>query len=38
MVVVLMVTDNMAYLVETEEGESHLPKKEMGWTDVWTDR
>jgi hypothetical protein len=30
MVVVLMVTDNMAYLVETEEGESHLPKRDDG--------
>ncbi len=25
-----MVTDNMAYLVETEEGESHLPKRDDG--------
>jgi hypothetical protein len=30
MVVVLMVTDNMAYLVETEDGESHLPKRNDG--------
>jgi len=30
MVVVLMVTDNMAYLVESEEGESHLPKSDDG--------
>jgi hypothetical protein len=30
MVVIMMVTDNMAYLVETEEGESHLPKKDDG--------
>jgi hypothetical protein len=30
MVIILMVTDNMAYLVETEEGESHLPKKDDG--------
>ncbi len=30
MVVVLMVTDNMAFLVETEEGESHLPKRDDG--------
>jgi hypothetical protein len=25
MVVFLVVTDNMAYLVEMEEGKSHLP-------------
>jgi uncharacterized membrane protein YgcG len=30
MVIILMVTDNMAYLVETEEGESHLPKRDDG--------
>ncbi len=29
MVVVLMVTDNMAFLVETEEGESHLPTEKF---------
>ncbi len=29
-VIIMMVTDNMAYLVETEEGESHLPKKDDG--------
>jgi hypothetical protein len=30
MVDIMMVTDNMAYLVETEEGEIHLPKKDDG--------
>jgi hypothetical protein len=30
MVIIMMVTDNMAYLVETEDGESHLPKKDDG--------
>jgi hypothetical protein len=27
-VVVIIVTDNLAYLVETEDGESHLPQQD----------
>jgi hypothetical protein len=38
MVIIMMVTDNMVYLVETEEGRATCPRRTTEASTTWTDR